>query len=545
MNIPNLVLDRIFCHLIGGTKAHNACPDDWSACLMVVYPAQIPGFVRCLLRQCPSFAIFKSGPTASLPLLRIWLTHFTPREFGLDNAGPLLAYAIRRHDLDGFEWLCKYCANEKNNFPLTVTAAMVDSASTNGVLMLDRLWQLYCDQLHLLPADSPSTFAAFDSAQDWWQKHTQFGLPLVYLEAVYSAMMGRIPRDVLLDAYSGSRRPRPIVTEDRPIQLAICQWWRDRATMGGLKLSIQTVDTIEPNDWDYEDEDEELEDQEILRPFNNVDLVLLGGDWDRLDLLEAWVAIVDSALLPPASMDFLPHYGDPLQVAEIFNSLVLDWWWQRYVEHRLVPPDVQSLTAGAYHKARVDTLGWIWRKSSSHPADGSPNPLPFVVPEKIHVSQDAMTTILPWWFARAESDPHLEMPVIEWQANDDDTLEDMQAFWDLQSDPRASAFRFLLPSGYYPTDIRLIPWMTERRANNDSKCFFWYTFEHLWKKRRTAVMADERGVGFPYDGILEYTCWFAHKSSASTLLSRLDWSPNGWTTTLAASPSCHLIHSRS
>ncbi|KAI9219525.1 hypothetical protein BC828DRAFT_163634 [Blastocladiella britannica] len=485
--IPSLVLDRIFCHLIGGTKAEKPCPDDWSACLMAASPAVVPDFIRSLLRQCKSFSALKDDDTPSLPLLQAWFSSFTPCGLALADAGALLVSTIRRSDLDAFEWLCECCANKQNNLPLVVTADMVDAASKAGVLMLDRLWHLHCDRLHLQPIEFPSTIKAIDDAQDvatldwWWQKHTQFGLPFEYLEAVHRAFTGSVSSDVVYPKSSGTRQLPPTIVEDRPTQLAMCQWWRDRATVDGLELSIQIVDTDDPAGSDDENE------HDVLRPFNIADLVELAV-WDRIDLLETWAAMVDSTLLPAVSMDLVRFHFDSLEEFELFDPRVLDWWWQQHVQHELPFPDVQELLATASYHARIDTLDWIWHKSALHTADSSPNPLPFVVLEEIRVSQKAMTTTVPWWFACIKADPKLKMPELVWDSNDDDTLEDMQAFWDLQFDPSLSGSKIQLPYYYYPTDIRLIPWMKERQSNEGSDYDFWYTFERLWKKRRIADM---------------------------------------------------------
>ncbi|KAI9221002.1 hypothetical protein BC828DRAFT_397764 [Blastocladiella britannica] len=206
----------------------------------MVHPTKTPGFVRRLLR---SLSAFEFGSAPSALLLQVWFWSFTPQELALDDAGVLLASAIRRRQIDSFDSLREHCTNNNNNFPLVVTSDMVDAASRIGVPVLDRLWQLHCDQLHLPPIKFPSTATAtaIDGARDvdtldwWWQKHTQLGLPFKSVAAVHHAFTGRTARQVVQHIPTPIARSKlPTNIDDRPMQLAICQWWRDRATKNGL-----------------------------------------------------------------------------------------------------------------------------------------------------------------------------------------------------------------------------------------------------------------------------------------------------------------------
>ncbi|KAI9219593.1 hypothetical protein BC828DRAFT_416364 [Blastocladiella britannica] len=72
MHIPTLVLDRIFCHVVGANVESTTCPDDWFSCLMVDVPRT--RYMRMVLRQCAAFSILEpDDKPASLPLLSIWI----------------------------------------------------------------------------------------------------------------------------------------------------------------------------------------------------------------------------------------------------------------------------------------------------------------------------------------------------------------------------------------------------------------------------------------------------------------------------------------
>ncbi|KAI9219414.1 hypothetical protein BC828DRAFT_386224 [Blastocladiella britannica] len=321
-----------------------------------------------------------------------------------------------------------FCVNIHNNkyyLPLQVTTEMVDAASTAGVHMLDIVWQMHCHLLRLPPMDFPHTTKAIDSAQDvdtlkwWWQKHVQFGLPFKHAEAVHGAIAGRVARETVPDPVQPKAHWLATVKEDRPTQLAMCQWWRDRATIDGLVHFHKTDDA---------ENHLNNEGDAALRSIEFDDLGTLAVD-GRVDLLEAWAAMVDSALLPPITepTDF---FSDDQTLPD---PPALSWWWRRHVDHGLPFPDVADLLVSASENGRIDTLDWIW--NSSLPAASTPSArlVPLVAPDLFYITRDTRHTVLPWWLERADRDPSFKLPMLSWSWDDRDTLEDLQAFWNLQT----------------------------------------------------------------------------------------------------------------
>ncbi|KAI9216608.1 hypothetical protein BC828DRAFT_409284, partial [Blastocladiella britannica] len=125
-NLPNLVLDLIFCHVIGNQSNWDYLPADWAACIMVTGHAEVPRYTRKLLRQCHRFDALGSRGDAlpSLSLLRAWLSMFPHHELGLED---LLDRPVRDNDLEAIGWL-----RDVSGIPLKVTKETVASASENG-----------------------------------------------------------------------------------------------------------------------------------------------------------------------------------------------------------------------------------------------------------------------------------------------------------------------------------------------------------------------------------------------------------------------------
>ncbi|KAI9219526.1 hypothetical protein BC828DRAFT_163652 [Blastocladiella britannica] len=185
--LPDLVLDTIFCHVIDGQTAVSY-PQHWHECLMTVPYSHLPQFGRNVLRQLVRVDGTNLNAVLSASLLSAWAAVMSPLKAQL--VPNLLRIAVTENLVDVVDWFCVYC-NQKYQRFLAVTADLVDTVSAAGAPMLDRVWQLHCRDLKLLPAAFPYSVQAVDNALNvatldwWWTKHKEHSLDFKYTATVH------------------------------------------------------------------------------------------------------------------------------------------------------------------------------------------------------------------------------------------------------------------------------------------------------------------------------------------------------------------------
>ncbi|KAI9217168.1 hypothetical protein BC828DRAFT_408757, partial [Blastocladiella britannica] len=468
-NLPKLVLDLILCHAIGDQKSRTGVPDAFVAYLMVAPPALVPRFLRKLLRQTSSFSITATeSHTPTLALACAWTTVYSVSELELDFS-PLSVAAFNSGQIDLYDWLC-----DTIRPPVVITAAMVDAASCVGAPMVDRLWQQHCDTLP--PNEFPYSAKAVDNTTDvatldwWWQKHVQLGLPFKYTEAVHSAFTARLPREQYTWFVSSGPCPN---------HLAMCRWWRDRATLDGLQLQISFVDTAASYSSDRGSLDREFGEEEefhvMMREFDIEDLVRL-GEHGLLGTMQLWEEMVDAGLLPPVSMEVMYYHGDPLLRCRLLDAHVLGWWLQRHQSHGLAFPPILESLATATKLARTDTLDWIWQASDT-------GRVQFTVPGRVEVSRETYVHAMDWWMAM-HAKHGIAMPSFDWAPSSIDTRADLQAFWDPKK--RDPSVQILFTSHFTTTDADLLAWLVDHggyTGEHGIRTNFPSSLECMWKQR--------------------------------------------------------------
>ncbi|KAI9217206.1 hypothetical protein BC828DRAFT_391774 [Blastocladiella britannica] len=459
MNV-NLILDRIFCHVIHGGLKYTGYPDPWHACLMVTLPsAAVPRFLRIVLRTCTVFSLKRPDVPLAVGLVRAWLSVYSISELPLDPSALLVrALADGPHPLEVLDLIM----NQKR---LAVSADMVDAASRAGVPALERLWYWHHIQQHHHTA-FPYSVKAVDNALDvatlawWWHRHTNHDLPFMYDEAVHLALTARMLFE---------QTQQWAIKPPSPYHLAMCRWWRDRAMVDGLALRVH-----------FDDFDTFVRSKkragECPRTFNIEDLVMLGYHGLH-ETLATWADMVDQGLIGPVSMVHGNNRSDPLLTGKLFDGPVLEWWLYRHCTHGLPFPPIAALLANASKHGRIDTLEWIWAKSIL-----VPERIRFTVPKQIEVNRTTVTPVTEWWRAHCNT-LDSDMPLLVWDPSDSDTCYELQAFWDLQYSSTRIAFTNLSRSG----DVHVLAWLCDHARQEGGATLqisSHASFELAWHTRR-------------------------------------------------------------
>ncbi|KAI9221198.1 hypothetical protein BC828DRAFT_87115 [Blastocladiella britannica] len=388
--IPNLVLERILCHAIGttGVAIADPIPTFWLSCVLVASPFAVPRLTRMVLTQARALDIATAFDTA---LLDAWWTHVSPT-----SCVTRLNRAIRRRTPDvpwtvaALQWWFDhnvYIGNDDRGLVLA------EAASRSGRLtVLD--W--VCDHYGGASPSLDHYTSAIDAAQsvavlDWWWAKRGDGSVFPYTTAVLGAVLGG-RADVLA-------------------------WWEARATVDGITLRCQKIASRRmPSDAPGR-----------LRGISVRDLATTIVTHGTAPVLW-WKRMVNSPIEPDMTA---------IELATLFvkKQLSIEGLkvWDGIPE--LLKPEIDTLLVDWSREGHLEHLEWHFKSLAEKEDDdedddeGDDSDHEIEVPSSIQLKVDKVRVMAFW---RSVANNHgLDLPEITLIPTADDTVEELQEWWDL------------------------------------------------------------------------------------------------------------------
>ncbi|KAI9220584.1 hypothetical protein BC828DRAFT_383158 [Blastocladiella britannica] len=366
---------------------------------MLAGASDMPRTAHAILRQARACTLTVATPLATLDA---WVRYcLKPERQPIADRALLAALRGGWLNLDILKtWHARWVVNVTDT-PISHAIALRASALGN-VDVLQWLWDL-----DLVPV--PSTLlvdaAASTATLDWWRhRYCDRNMLWTYNAAVYSAVVaGRI--DLL-------------------------RWWEQ---YGGGPLQLTHSHVLVPPISAYRSRNSSGQSS-VSKTLSLRDLVRLANQ-GHLQILEWWERVIVSRT---SSSDPLPTdmridaFDGSLPEPLVAPVPVLNWWLTMHHKHGLPFPQSgsEATVAAASQRGNVACLDWYWRQASQlHQAD---HILAFRVPRVISL-QHNRAAVMAWWVQRHQRSlataPKQHLPQFQWISSDNDTAEDLDAWW--------------------------------------------------------------------------------------------------------------------
>ncbi|KAI9220960.1 hypothetical protein BC828DRAFT_423805 [Blastocladiella britannica] len=253
-----------------------------------------------------------------------------------------------------------------------------------------------------------------------------------------------------------------------PKHLLMCRWWRDRATAGDFVLHVlPSVDLH----GEFDDGDKDDGEQGGLLTTGGLDLADLAllGEHGLHETRELIGEMQDAGLIRVRRMDLERTNRLALQHPKVVDVGVVDWWIRRHLAGKLNMVPLYYVLMHASAAGRTDTLDLVWKTLRQH------STMRFESSDQVYVNCTTWRAVTDHWVAACKRSRKIELPLFSWKPSGDDTLAELQAFWDCRSQ-----FPVEFSSSIASADKRVLEWALEL----EKKTTRGSSFKLAWNARR-------------------------------------------------------------